>query len=94
MTKDNAVALVLDYIKNIETEVGCNLVLLDNKTIERSFGWVFFYDSKQHIETGEIRHMLAGNAPLVVTRHDGKLHETGTTFPLSHYLNKFEGRAD
>jgi hypothetical protein len=59
-------------------------------TIERAFGWVFFYDSKRHVETGDFRDALAGNAPIVVTKSDGQVHVTGTAFPIEHYLKKFE----
>jgi hypothetical protein len=89
MTKDEARALAFSYVRNRETEAGCDLVLLDSKTIEKSFGWVFFYDSKEHAETGDFRYALAGNAPLVVTRADGAIHETGTAMPLEKYLERF-----
>jgi len=89
MTKDEARELAVRYVKSRESEAGCDLVLLDNKTIERSFGWVFFYDSKEHAETGDFRYALAGNAPVVVTCADGAVHETGTALPLERYLERF-----
>lgn len=89
MTKDEARALALGYVRSKEAEAGCDLMLLDNKTIERNFGWVFFYDSKDRVETGDLRYALAGNAPVVVTRADGVLHETGTALPLEKYLERF-----
>ena len=91
MTKEEARDLVLVHVKNYEADAGCELALVDNLTIERSFGWVFFYNSREHIETGDFRYALAGNAPIVVTRADGAIHETGTAFPLEHYLKRFEG---
>lgn len=90
MTKDEARSLALNYIRNRELEAGFGLVLLDSKTIEKNFGWIFFYDSKDHAETGDFRYALAGNAPLVVTRVDGAVHVTGTAFPLEKYLEQFE----
>jgi hypothetical protein len=65
------------------------LQLLDAHTIERPFGWVFFYQSMRYLASGEVRDALAGNAPIVVTR-DGELHVTGTAYPLDHYLAAFE----
>jgi len=65
------------------------MVLLENRTLERAFGWVFFYDSKRHAETGSIRDAIAGNAPIVVTK-DGQVHKTGTAHPVEYYLRKFE----
>lgn len=64
-------------------------MILDDETIEKNFGWVFFYDSKEHAETSDFRYALAGNAPIVVTR-DGVIHETGTALPLEKYLERFE----
>jgi hypothetical protein len=89
MTKDEARSLALSYVKSRESEAGCDLVLLDGKTIEKDFGWVFFYDSREHAETGDLRYALAGNAPVVVTRADGVVHETGTALPLDKYLERF-----
>jgi hypothetical protein len=89
MTKSDARKLALSYVKDQEQGSGLELVLLDDFTLEQNFGWVFFYDSKRHNETASIRDAVAGNAPIVVTRVDGRVHVTGTALPLEHYLEKF-----
>ena len=68
-------------------------VLIDEATREESFGWVFFYQSKKYLETGDFRHALAGNAPLIITR-TGELHVTGTAEPLERYLERFRATGD
>ena len=35
-------------------------VVLDEHTIERDWGWVVFYDSRRHQETGDFRFAVAG----------------------------------
>ena len=60
---------------------GESLELLASATRTTDFGWVFFYNSKKYLETGEIRFALAGNAPLIVDALDGSLHVTGTAQP-------------
>jgi hypothetical protein len=90
MTKAEAEQCALSYLRSLESEVGCELVLLGDYATEKAFGWVFFYDSKRHVETGNFRDALAGNAPIVVTKTDGQVHVTGTAFPVEHYLKKFE----
>ena len=90
MTKGEARQIALDFVKAREADAGCELVLVDSRTIERNFGWVFFYQSKRHIETGNISDALAGNAPVVVTRADGRVRETGTAHGIEYYLRKFE----
>jgi hypothetical protein len=91
MTKSEAEHRASEYLKAREDEAGCELVLMDQQTLERPFGWVFFYDAKRHLETGDFRHALAGNAPILVTKADGRIHETGTAFPLEHYLKEYGG---
>jgi hypothetical protein len=49
------------------------LVVLDEQTIERPFGWVFFYQSKKFVETGEFGDRLLGNGPVIVNRLDGSI---------------------
>ena len=91
MTKSEAEHVAREYLKTKEPGAGCELVLVDQHTIERDFGWVFFYNAKRHVETGDIRDALAGNAPIVVTKADGRIHETGTAYPLEHYLKEYVG---
>ncbi len=70
------------------------LTILEKETIEGDFGWVFFYQSKKFIESGDYAYALGGNAPLLVSRQDGKLHTTGTAHPIETYINNFRRSGD
>jgi hypothetical protein len=70
---------------------GFTPVIVDAETRALSWGWVFFYNSKEYLETSDIVYALAGNAPIVVT-HDGNVHETGTNKPLDQYIRDIEMR--
>ena len=59
------------------------LKLLPEQTIERDFGWVFFYG----LRNPSVR--LAGNAPFIVDRKDGSVHVTGTAYPIEEYLQSY-----
>ena len=72
----------------------CRLVISDDLTIEGDFGWVFFWTSLKHRQTGELKHALLGNAPFLVSRKDGTLHETGTAHPTEHYIENFKRHGD
>lgn len=63
--------------------------LLVVRVDEHDFGWVYFYDGSIHIATGNVGDAVAGNAPLIVDRTDGRLYITGTARPLEHYLMEF-----
>jgi len=64
--------------------------ILDECTIERSWGWVFFYDSKLHRDTGDVQFAIAGNAPFIVRRTDGAILVTGTAKEIDEYIQDFQ----
>lgn len=59
-------------------------VLFPSHTIEREFGWVFFYGPSD----SSIK--VAGNAPFIVDRKEGAIHVTGTAFPVERYLESYD----
>jgi hypothetical protein len=69
------------------------LVILDEHTIERSWGWVFFYTSRGWRD-GDFQYALAGNAPIIVNRLDGTLRHTGTALPVEDYISEYEAELD
>jgi hypothetical protein len=68
------------------------LVVLDLETIEKDWGWVFFYDSEKHIETGEFKEAIAGNAPYIVNNKTGAIQTTGTALPIEEYIVEYEAK--
>jgi hypothetical protein len=63
------------------------------KVEEHDWGWMFLYDSKKGIETGDFRYALGGNCPVFVTR-DGVFHNavTSSAFPIEEHRAVFEER--
>jgi hypothetical protein len=97
-TRDHADQLVAMYLDDHEIaayDFGSPLPLHDDhhdqklvvvRVDEHDFGWVYFYDSSKHVNTGDMGFALVGNAPLIVDRNDGKLYVTGSAHPIEHYL--------
>jgi len=67
-----------------------DLALVENDTIEGDFGWVFFYQPKKCLESGDFSDALLGNAPILVSKLDGSLHETGTANSIEFYIENFK----
>lgn len=67
-----------------------SLVLLHDETIEKSWGWVFFYQSKRYVDTGNPSAILAGNGPVVILRESGSIHHLGTAFSPEDEIAEFE----
>jgi hypothetical protein len=64
LTKDDAYSPVDAEFSGFDPDV--NAVIVKEATQEVSWGWVIFYQSGKYLETKEIRHALAGNAPYIV----------------------------
>ena len=90
ITKEEARNLVdAEILKDwrVENDVP---IIIDEITIERDFGWVFFYDSRRYLETKEFGYMLVGNAPIIVNKFDATLHYTGTAYNIDYYIAEYE----
>jgi hypothetical protein len=88
--KAKARKLVAYNLQATNERHGLDLIVVDEQTIEDDFGWVFFYSSKQYIETGDFRFAIAGNAPFIVDRRDGSLHPTGTAEPIETFIDCYK----
>lgn len=93
VTKDEARRLVEAKISTWRLVApGAEIVIVDASTRETDFGWIFFYQSKEYLETGVLKYALAGNAPFIVDRDSGEIVETSTAYPIEHYIEEFENR--
>ena len=90
--KNAARKLVEDYINSSYQVEGDSLVILDEETLEKDYGWIFFYTSRRYLETNLISHMLAGNGPVIVEKENGALTQLSTALPLEESIRDYEGR--
>jgi hypothetical protein len=67
-------------------------VVVEKSTIERPFGWVFFYNSKKFVETGEFGDRLLGNGPVIVNKHNGSVEFLGSSRPPLEFVEEYERR--
>jgi hypothetical protein len=87
MNLSDARAIAAAYLKeDLRRPEGFTPIIVDSATKETEFGWVFFYDSDEHLRSSDVLLALAGNAPIAVMKADGKVQETGTCRPLDDYL--------
>jgi len=96
LTYPAARAKVVKYVQalGVDLEEGDALVVPDASTIERYWGWVFFYTSKLWLETREVRYALAGNAPILIEKESGTMHVLGTAHPVEAYIASYERTGD
>ena len=56
----------------------------------RSQGWLFYYQSEKYLRSGAISDALAGNGPVLVSRHDGAYVHVGTAAPIAEAIAQAE----
>lgn len=80
-------------LKHIGASGYCNaddeIVLIEDATIEKPYGWVFFYSSKRWLETNDISYALAGNGPFLVERATGSIIEFCSAYPVEASLRGY-----
>ena len=90
--RSEARAIATRYVESFDVHLadGDVLVLLDDPTIEKPYGWIFFYSSKGWLETGDIKYAIAGNAPFLVKRDTGEIRVFGTARPIEWHVEQYE----
>jgi hypothetical protein len=78
-----ATAIAEKYLEEHLNSPKCGLVLFHSATMERDFGWVFFFGAS------DPSVLLLGNAPFIVDRKHGSIHTTGTAYPIEEYLESY-----
>jgi len=88
VTKERALEIAQKTISTLKP--GTELVILEEKTVEKDFGWVFFYTTKKYLQSHNPSDLLPGNAPLVVERADGSTHFLSTSLPPNRAIEEYE----
>ena len=89
ISKDQALTIAQKVLAEDTTH---DLVILKDKTVERPFGWVFFYTTREYEKTGDKKYLLPGTAPLVVLRANGATEYLPTSIPPSRAIEIYEKR--
>ncbi len=87
LTKDEARALVEKAIADANLDI--ETTVLEEETLSHEWGWVFFYQSTEFLETGCPSAQLLGNAPFIVNRTTGEIVPTGTALPIEEYIKSY-----
>ena len=89
---EHAVLLVQDELARLDAVEGDAWVVYLEHTIERPFGWMFFWGSDLYAKPRDPAYLVGGNSPFIVDRHSGAVVSTGTAFPPEHYIQQYESR--
>ena len=89
ITKEQAIDIANGYISEKNQGRKIILQLQLERTIEFELGWVFCYQSKDYIETGDTMKRVFGNAPIIINKQTGAIHVTGTRHTINTYIIRY-----
>ncbi len=92
ITKDQARHAVEQRLGDMCRVPGDRFVIVDDLTLERGFGWVFFYDSERYQKTGNIADAIAGNGPVIVNKSTGDIEFSSPSRSVQKTITDYEGR--
>ena len=90
ISRQQAEDLVLALLQDIGRHVPGGVALMHEYTIEKPYGWVFFFNSKRFLETRDPLDGLGGNSPILVESATGRATDLGTARSVEQSLRRFE----
>ena len=92
ITKARAHEIATKVVAEISASTQHNFVIQEEKTIERPFGWVFFYTTRRYLETHDPNGLVPGATPVVVLRADGSVDHLASSVPPARAMEIYEKR--
>jgi hypothetical protein len=71
-----------------QARAGVPISIRDDLTIEKQFGWVFFWWAAAPRAEGS--RILVGASPIIVDRFSGRCRGTGSAYPASWFVDAYE----
>jgi hypothetical protein len=95
LTRTEALAVVARVIADINSgkDADNQVVICEEHTVERDHVIAFSYQTKRYVETGNSRHALYGNGPIIVNRRTGAVAVCGTNRSRLENIDDYERRA-
>ncbi|HCE8943742.1 TPA: hypothetical protein NHU91_002941 [Pseudomonas aeruginosa] len=83
---EEALKVVVDYLSKSPAQ------LVVTYSEEFSEGWLFCFDSKEYVETGDFSFQFVGNGPIFIDKDTGELYVFGTELPPKEYVEEYSLR--
>jgi hypothetical protein len=91
-SRDEARAAVVEHLRRRGVGGTEGIAFFESATIEKPYGWIFFYNSPRYVETGELMYALVGQGPVVVVAETREVIELGSARPSEVAIQELEDR--
>jgi hypothetical protein len=93
LSQQEAGQRALDYVRvTLLAETKNEPALIESETIEKPWGWVFFWNTELFTETGDLEHAVMGPPPICVNRENGNVEPVESDRPLESEIRRYERR--
>jgi len=94
ISKSDARTIAETEIASYPQPANDRLILADRETIERDWGWVFYYTSERWLKYGDLSSAMGGNPPIFIVRQSGTILHPGSEHDLDHYIGQFKATGE
>lgn len=92
MTRDEARAAVVEQVHRRGVGGADGIAIIESETVEKPYGWIFFYNSRRYLESGDLMCSLVGQGPVVVVAATSEIIELGSARPPEVAIKELEDR--
>jgi len=90
----SARTLASQEVDEVARRSGLDLALDDHTTRDEGWCWLFFYNTREYVETRNVGDALAGNGPILVEKASGNLRHLVAARPIEEQLAELHRRRD
>jgi hypothetical protein len=90
ITPQRALAIARESIAHLAP--GIELVVLENETVEKDYGWVFRFTTRRYLETKDPGALVPGTGPLIVEREGGATAFLASSVCPERAIEEYERR--
>lgn len=82
--------IATDHVSFGSTDPEHDCIILTDYTIEKPYCFIFFYNNRIFIETGNFSYALGGNSPLFISKLDGSVSNFRTGLSTEEMIDTYE----
>lgn len=90
LTEIEIIKTAKDYIKELSQKWETELTIAEERSIQKEYGIIFYFNSKKFIEDKIENARLIGCSPFLVESKTGKIIVFGTNRSIDYYIQEYE----
>ena len=91
LNKEEARKIALTAIADSAKKSGLDYVIIEKLIVEKDFAWVFPFNTREYVETGNIKKIALGISPVVINRQSGAVVAV-PHMPIANFLEQYEAK--